>query len=229
VYVFAFLAISPSYSLTDALKLAYSAVCVWVGAAVDWDNTATPQFQASVSLPHVHVRASPVLLALIPAAARGSLTTLARLRAGTRARLNALLLLLPHPYPGGMGERARAALAEDALALLPSYVVGVHVAKVTASAFQNGLEMMQVHTGTQAHTQSALHTGTSMHTHTHTYIRVRLRLSKCPPAYKVERERDRGAGQSESMHCMPLLSVCLCLCLCLCLCVYVCECVYVCD
>ena len=115
-------------------------------AAVDWDNTATPQFQASVSLPHVQLSASQSMLAVVPIAGATTVETFNRLRQGTRARLNAVLLLIPHPYPGGMSDRALKALSDDALALLPTYAVGVHVGKVTVSAYQNGLELLQVRT-----------------------------------------------------------------------------------
>ena len=112
--------------------------------AVDWDTTASPQFQASLSLPHVHVNMSQSVLTVVPRVASTTVKTLNRLRLGTRARLNAILLMIPHPYPGGMSERALSALRDDALALLPTYVVGVHVAKITVSAYQNRLELLQV-------------------------------------------------------------------------------------
>ena len=113
-------------------------------AAIDWDNSATPQFQASLSLPHVQLSASQSMLAVVPAAAKTTIDTINRLRQGSRARLNAVLLLIPHPYPGGMSSRALRALEEDALALLPTYAIGIHIGKVTVSAYQNGLELLQV-------------------------------------------------------------------------------------
>ena len=112
--------------------------------AIDWDNTATPQFQASVSLPHVQLSVSQSMVALVPVLAATTLQTLKRVRMGPRPRLNAVLLLIPHPYPGGMSEKALRALQDDALALLPTYAVGVHVGKVTLSAFQSSTELLQV-------------------------------------------------------------------------------------